>query len=114
PARLPRRGDRGRPLRDVLRLLLRAPHPHLLRDADAGLRPDRLGDLLQVERGDGRRAGHARDPLPRLRLGREGGGAAALPRRVSYLGLLLLPVPPAGRRRALDAPENARLALLGP
>jgi branched-chain amino acid transport system permease protein len=58
----------------VLRLLLRAAHAHLLRHADAGLRPDRLGHLLQVERGDRRRAGHAGDPLPQLRLGGEASG----------------------------------------
>ena len=97
----PAAGARGRALRPRLRLLLRAPHPHLLRDADARLRPDRLGHLLQVERGDGRRAGHAGDPLPGLRLGR-----ARWPRSLPFLGgyrtseLLLLRHPRPRRRSA--------------
>ena len=40
-----------------VRPLLRALDPHLFLHADARVRADRLGDLLQVELGDGRRAG---------------------------------------------------------
>ena len=54
----PRGGSRRRGrLRARVRAVLRALDPHLLLDADARLRADRLGDLLQVELGDGRRAG---------------------------------------------------------
>ena len=62
------RRDRGG-LRARVRLLLRAPHQDLLRDADPGLRADRLGDLLQVERRHGRRAGPARRALSRTSTG---------------------------------------------
>jgi hypothetical protein len=44
--RFPVRGGRRGP---VLRLLHRAPHAHVFRDALAGLRPDRLHGDLQVE-----------------------------------------------------------------
>ena len=42
--------------------------PDLLRDADPGLRADRLGRLLQVELGDGRRAGPVERSLSRPHL----------------------------------------------
>src|SRR5438034_411345 len=85
PPRLPRRRRAGRRLRAAVRALLCAAHPHLLRDAHAGLRADRVGDLLQVERGHRRRAGHARGPLPRPRLD---GGAAARARSADQRPLL--------------------------
>ena len=47
----------------------------LLRDADARLRADRVGGVLQVERGHRRRAGLQQRALPRPRL--DGGAAAA-------------------------------------
>ena len=78
--RRPPASSRGA-LRPRLRLLLRAAHPDLLRHADARLRADRVGHLLQVERGDRRRAGHARDPLPEFRLDR-----ARRPRVVPFVG----------------------------
>ena len=53
-------------LRAAVRLLLRALDQDLFRDADAGLRADRLGDLLQVERRDRRRAGLPNVPYPSL------------------------------------------------
>ena len=56
-----RRGIRAR-----FRLLLRAADQDLLRDADARLRADRLGDLLQMERGHRRRSGAADVPYPDL------------------------------------------------
>ena len=56
----------GAALFALVRLLLRAAHPHLLRHADAGLLADRLGDLLQMERRDRRRSGAAGRALSRF------------------------------------------------
>ena len=109
PHRVPRRGGHRRALRAGLRVLLRAPHPHLLRDAHARLRPDRVGHLLQVERGDGRRAGHARDPLSRFRLARAGRERAAGGGRVPHVGVLLLPHARAGRGLLLGPAPRRRL-----
>ena len=57
PAAWLARRRRRRAVCGGLRLLLRAPDLGLLLDADHGVRPDRVGHLLQVERRDGRRAG---------------------------------------------------------
>src|SRR5262249_59960621 len=59
PGRFPVRGGCRRPL---LRLLHRASHAHVLRDALAGLRPDRLHGGLQVEEPHRRRRRHP-EPL---------------------------------------------------
>ena len=64
----PAGGAGRRRFRAGLRLLLRAPDQDLFRDADAGLRADRLGDLLQMERRDRRRPGPARRAVSRSRL----------------------------------------------
>ena len=55
-------------VRRRVRLLLRAAHEDLLRHADARLRADRLGDLLQMERRDRRRAGLSERAVSRSRL----------------------------------------------
>src|SRR6202035_4833933 len=61
------RVDRGIVCRR-LRIFLRAADQDLLRHADLGIFPDRLGRLLQVERSDRRRSGPARRAVPRSRL----------------------------------------------
>ena len=63
--RLRARAGGGRAGRLRVRLLLRAAHQHLLRDADARLRPDRLRDRAPVGRRHRRRQRHA-ERLARL------------------------------------------------
>src|SRR5262249_58557873 len=93
PGRFPVRGGRWRPL---LRLLHRAPHAHVFRDALAGLRPDRLHSGLQVEKPHRRRRRHP-EPLATA--------SAQVPPR-----LLLLHVRSRGTRDARTT-RDRRLAL---
>src|SRR5690606_4618030 len=97
----------GRAVRAGLRLLLRAPDPHLLRDADARLRADRLGHLLQVELGDWWRAGL----VGRAVSGSELDGGTAAPKQPAG-GRAVLPAG-AGDRRGLHrvAADGGELAV---
>ena len=82
------RSDRGG-LRACVRLLLRAPDQDLFRDADPGLRADRLGHLLQVERRDRRRAGSARRAVSRTSPGSASLPGCSATSRIGELVLLL-------------------------
>ena len=78
----------------AVRRVLRALDQDLFLDADARLRADRLGGLLQMEFGDRRRAGLQQRPLSRSRL--DGGAAAA--RRSARRRQILSAGPRADRR----------------
>ena len=91
--------------------------PDLLRDADPGLRADRLGRLLQMERGDGRRAGPVERSLSRPRLAAQLPGLGSLRAAEQFYLLVLVLVDgsawrccagSSARRSAASSPRSAR------